>query len=146
MNNTRWRKYFCINRSSSYKNTILSAPPPLCCYALPLSFSLGQKHLKQSTQNTDDNKMVGRNVKRERRDQIHLYPPSFTSTHPNNFSLCYYLLEINPTRLIHTLIKTHAHFNTLSHVRKNYSFFFFFFKKLSQYRNISSFYFYIAFV
>ena len=83
--------------------------------------------------------------KRERRDQIHLYPPSFTSTHPNHFSL-YLPFQIYPAKYTHIQIYTQSylisselmHAHTLSEI-SFISLIFLFFWERSSYHDFSSF-------
>ena len=119
-----WKIYktFSPNTSTCYENTIWSA---LCRCAL-LFWNTTQRGIQTTM------KWWGETSKRERRDQIYLYPPSFTLTHPNNISFYFYLLGFTPRT--HTLLRINypPHF---SFPLKNILFVY--------YRNISSLHFII---
>ena len=141
-------KYFCLNRSSSHKNTILSAPRQSYCVAV-FSLSLfhsGNRHHRLSTKKTTIKWWEETSKEKEGIKSICILRFSLQLT-PIIFLFTFTFSESSPQET-YALSKTHAHINTQvnSHKRKNYSFFFLFFKKLSEYRNISSSYFYIAFV
>ena len=130
------RKCLFLNRSSSYKNTILSARPLSHCVAVlsPSLFPLGYRHRKLCTKQTTIKWWEDTSKEKEGIKSICILRLSLQLT-PIIFLFAITFPKSTPLHS-HTLTKIHTHFNTLSHVRKNYSFFFFFFKKtilVSQY-------------